>query len=90
MVYNSLCVAAWALCFWVGGTTAGVIREHSRSNTVPSGFTLVGAASADTVLNLRIAMAQSDPAGLEKALYDVSTPSSPNYGQHLTKDEVCV
>jgi hypothetical protein len=40
------------------------------------------------MLNLKIALTQSDLSGLEKALYDVSTPSSPNYGKHLSKEEV--
>ncbi|PCH43830.1 family S53 protease-like protein [Wolfiporia cocos MD-104 SS10] len=67
--------------------TARNMRVLGRRDSAPSGFTLKGAASPDSVLNLRIALAQSNPAGLEEALYDVSTPSSPNYGQYLTKEE---
>lgn len=55
---------------------------------LPDGFAKVGTASPDTVLNMRIALAQNNPAGLTEALYDVSTPSSANYGNHLTKEEV--
>ncbi|KZT64349.1 subtilisin-like protein [Daedalea quercina L-15889] len=59
----------------------------SRRDSAPSGFTLTGTASSDTPLTLKIALTQSNPSGLEEALYDVSTPSSANYGQHLSKDE---
>ncbi|TDL21549.1 family S53 protease-like protein [Rickenella mellea] len=61
---------------------------HEARSDVPAGFVSSGPAPADRVLNLRIALAQSDPAGLEKALLDVSTPSSALYGQHLTQEEV--
>ncbi|EMD36470.1 hypothetical protein CERSUDRAFT_156150 [Gelatoporia subvermispora B] len=61
---------------------------HESLEGVPAGFQLVGPASPDTTLKMRVALVQSDPAGLETALYDVSTPSSANYGQHLSKSEV--
>ena len=35
-----------------------------------------------------LALAQSNPAGLEDALYAVSTPSSETYGRYLTREEV--
>ncbi|KAH8111217.1 family S53 protease [Phellopilus nigrolimitatus] len=61
---------------------------HEQRDTVPYGFVKSGAAPADQVLNLRMALHNTDMAGLEKALYDVSTPDSAHYGQHLTKEEV--
>ncbi|KAF8585820.1 family S53 protease [Ramaria rubella] len=61
---------------------------HERREGVPKGFVSNGAASDDTTLNLRIALVSSDTAGLEKALFDVSTPSNALYGQHLTKEQV--
>ena len=63
-----------------------VVRE-SRS-AAPSGFVHSGAAAADQVVKLRIALVQSNPNGLIDALYDVSTPGNALYGQHLTKEEV--
>ncbi|KAH9944747.1 family S53 protease [Amylocystis lapponica] len=66
---------------------ARTMRVHERRESAPSGFTLNGPASPDTVLTLRIALVQSNPQGLEDALYAVSTPSSPQYGQYLTKEE---
>ncbi|CCM00840.1 uncharacterized protein FIBRA_02882 [Fibroporia radiculosa] len=56
-----------------------------RRDGAPSGYTLDGAASPDTVLRLRLALAPSNPSGLEQALYDVSMPSSTAYKQHLSK-----
>ena len=59
-----------------------------RRESVPEGFVENGPASAATILDLRIALVSNNMAGLEKALFDVSTPSSSLYGQHLTKAQV--
>ena len=64
------------------------LQVHEAREDVPDGFSLQGAASPDTTLKLRLALVQSDFAGLEERLYDVSTPSSANYGNHLSKAEV--
>ena len=61
---------------------------HESRQGVPDGFIQTGAAPADQMLNLRLALVNSDMAGLESALYAVSTPDSAQYGQHLTKEEV--
>ncbi|KAJ6508106.1 family S53 protease [Mycena vulgaris] len=61
---------------------------HEKRDAAPAGFSLSSPASADTMLHLRMALKQSDPTGLEQALHDVSTPSSPLYGKHLTSEEV--
>lgn len=61
---------------------------HEQRQGIPDGFVSKGAAPAEQTLNLRIALVQGDMAGLEKALFDVSTPGSELYGQHLTKEEV--
>lgn len=66
---------------------SGMVIRASKS-AVPAGFTKEAEVPADQTIPLRIALVQSDIAGLEKALYDVSTPSSANYGKHLSKDEV--
>ncbi|KAI8974189.1 family S53 protease [Trametes punicea] len=64
------------------------LQVHEARKDVPAGFSLEGAASPDATLKLRIALVQSDFEGLEERLYDVSTPSSPNYGKYLSKAEV--
>ncbi|KAJ7704942.1 family S53 protease [Mycena rosella] len=63
-----------------------IVQESLAS--VPPGFTQVGAAAAASLVNLRIGLSSKDTAGLEKALLDVSHPSSAKYGKHLTKAEV--
>jgi len=70
-------------------TCSGMIVRSSKSDA-PEGFVRHGAAPAEMSIPFRIALLQSDMAGLEKALYDVSTPSSPNYGKHLSKEQVCI
>ncbi|KAF7370370.1 Family S53 protease [Mycena sanguinolenta] len=61
---------------------------HASRSSAPHGFTSLGAAPANQSIKLRFALASNNVTGLEKALLDVSTPSSANYGNHLTKDEV--
>lgn len=72
----------------VSPALAYTLQVHEARSKIPAGFSSHGAASSDTMLNLRIALVQSDFAGLEERLYDVSTPSSANYGKHLSKTEV--
>ena len=64
------------------------LRLHETRSSVPPGFSLVGSADADTVLNLRLGLVSSNVDELVETLYDVSTPSSANYGQHLSRSEV--
>ncbi|KAA1474763.1 family S53 protease [Dentipellis sp. KUC8613] len=54
----------------------------------PDGYTRNGPAPVDHVLKLRIALVQNDPKGLEDKLLSVSTPGSPDHGNHLSKEEV--
>lgn len=74
----------------LGKPVARSLQVHEARATIPSGFVKTAAASPDTVLSLRLALKNSDTDGLIAALYDVSTPSSANYGQHLSKEEVSV
>jgi len=61
---------------------------HERLETIPSRFVHNGAAPPTQVLYLRLALVQSDRAGLEDALMAVSTPGDAQYGQFLSKEEV--
>ncbi|KAI0823806.1 family S53 protease [Trametes gibbosa] len=72
----------------IGKPMSRNLKVHEAREEIPAGFSLRGSASPDTTLKLRIALVQSNFAELEQRLYDVSTPSSPNYGLHLSKDEV--
>jgi tripeptidyl-peptidase-1 len=60
---------------------------HESREHVPAGWVSTGAASASHKINMRIALPSKDFAGLEKALYEVSTPSSAKYGQHLNTEQ---
>ena len=60
---------------------------HESINNAPDGFIKIGAAPANQMLNLRIALVNSDIAGLEDKLFAVSTPGNALYGQHLSKEE---
>ena len=72
----------------VGAPSFRSMSVLEQRSDIPIGFTKGSSAPATKILNLRIALKQNDMAGLEKALYDVSTPGSKLYGQHLTKEEV--
>ncbi|KAI0327739.1 subtilisin-like protein [Cubamyces sp. BRFM 1775] len=76
--------------FVLAGSSSYTVRSpqyHEARTSIPSGFASLGPASPDQTLKLRFALSQTDPEGLIKALYDVSDPSSPNYGKHLSKAE---
>lgn len=89
MVSAGLLRVAALLTLAASGVLGRSVRiPKSRRDAAPISFSLAGTASTDDPLTLKIALAQGNPSGLEDALYDVSTPSSPNYGQHLSKEEV--
>ncbi|KAJ7453111.1 hypothetical protein FB451DRAFT_1185367 [Mycena latifolia] len=52
-----------------------------------SGFSCVGPALADQVLNLRLTLTQRNIAGLQDTVYEMSTPGNARYGHYLTQDE---
>ncbi|EKM48428.1 uncharacterized protein PHACADRAFT_266366 [Phanerochaete carnosa HHB-10118-sp] len=64
------------------------MKVHEAISAPPRSYISNGPAPADTQLKLRNALAPSDPKGLIDALYNVSTPGSSSYGQHLSKEEV--
>ncbi|KAJ7499925.1 family S53 protease-like protein [Mycena latifolia] len=74
----------------VSGLVSGFSYPTARRNLsgASQGFAKIGPASASSSTNLRIALASKDIAGLERALLDVSHPSSANYRNHLSKTEV--
>lgn len=65
----------------------GMVVHDQRH--LPATFVHAGTPDPDSDISLKIALAAKDVDGLEKALYDVSTPGSVLYGQHLSLDEVC-
>ncbi len=83
---------AFLIAFLVSGAcgkpTARRMLVHETRESIPSSFREIGPAPPDAVLKLRLALVQGNFPALEKALVDVSTPGSPLYGQHLSKEEV--
>ncbi len=55
---------------------------------VPDGFVKGAPAPSTNVLNLRLALRQTNIAGLQNMLLDISTPGNALYGQTLTNEEV--
>ncbi|KAI0823318.1 family S53 protease-like protein [Trametes gibbosa] len=64
------------------------LHVHDTRSAAPPGYTTSGTPHPDTVLQLRVALKQSNPQGLVDKLYDVSTPGSVNYRKFLSKAEV--
>ncbi|KAH9846906.1 subtilisin-like protein [Lenzites betulinus] len=64
------------------------LRVHEARDTVPVGFVNAGPAPLEKTLKLRFALAQSTPDAIVDALFKVSDPTIPEYGQHLSKAEV--
>lgn len=71
----------------VAAASAGMVVHESRS-AVPAGFTRQGAAPADDILTLRVALASNNVAGLEEKITSLSTPGSSEFRQWLSMEEV--
>ncbi|KAJ7491009.1 family S53 protease-like protein, partial [Mycena latifolia] len=77
-----------AAAIWLACVNGEPFVLHERRDGAPDAFTSAGAAPGDTMLSLRMNLAQNNLPGLEAALDAVSSPASPWYGQWLSKDEV--
>ncbi|KAJ7461623.1 family S53 protease [Mycena latifolia] len=69
-------------------TVHGEFLVVENRDDPPPGFSRVGSAPVDQILNLRLALTQRDIAGLQDTVYEISTPGNARYGQYLTQDEV--
>jgi tripeptidyl-peptidase I len=87
MVASAALVLAFVALASATPTTSPPVRHESREDA-PAGWVNTGAADASTKINVRIGLPSKHFAGLEKVLYDVSTPDSANYGRHITIDQV--
>ena len=88
MVSSILLLASLVTLVVANPLNRRAMQLHESRTAIPAGFAKSGTPAPDTVVKFRMALAQTDPDGLTDALYDVSTPSSANYGNHLTKEEV--
>ncbi|KAI0344783.1 subtilisin-like protein [Trametopsis cervina] len=64
-----------------------LVRHESR-RALPPNWERSHRAPADTILPLRIGLAQNNIDRIEELLMDVSHPDSPNYGNHWSASEV--
>ena len=66
------------------------LLPRSRLASIPLGFSLDARTLVldDHTLHLTIGFPSNNADALHATLLDISDPSSPNYGQHLSKDEV--
>lgn len=62
------------------------VHEVSK---VPNHFQYFGPANPLQKIDFEVVLKSRDIPGLERVLYQVSDPSSPKYGRHLSKEEVC-
>jgi tripeptidyl-peptidase I len=67
------------------GTDAALLKE---SHVVPPGWTNIGFPHPLLPLTLNIGLEPGDFASLEQHLHQVSDPSHPRYGQHLSQQDV--
>lgn len=63
---------------------------HETLDAVPSGFSIVGQVTSDSLLNLQLVLTPRDIGGLKDVFEAVSTPGSNRYGKHLSQEEVAM
>ncbi|KAI1268416.1 tripeptidyl-peptidase 1 [Xylariaceae sp. FL1019] len=68
--------------------TAATARLMDSLPSVPRGWTQVGEAALTEPISLKIALPQQHSAALEQAVLEMSTPSHPNYGKHMSRLEL--
>ncbi|KAJ3529606.1 hypothetical protein NM688_g7833 [Phlebia brevispora] len=61
---------------------------HEYITSIPPGFVDNGPADPNSVLDLRIALAQSGKDGLIEMFHNVSMPGHPSFGQYLSSEDV--
>ncbi|KAJ7927233.1 subtilisin-like protein [Mycena leptocephala] len=61
---------------------------HERRTAAPSGFFRQGAAPANVMITLRIALTSNNVANLEEKLKSIAAPESPDFRRWLSMEEV--
>ncbi|KAF8261122.1 peptidase S8/S53 domain-containing protein [Lactarius quietus] len=80
---GSLCTLAMTLPpHW------GSMRVKHAWSTIPENWVCLGHPPADTAINIQIALKPQHENALIDALYEVSSPVHPKYGEHLSKEQV--
>ncbi|KAI0097161.1 subtilisin-like protein [Daldinia grandis] len=73
------------LVLFASAVTAKVMDSLA---SVPKGWVGVRQASPNEPVTLRVGLKQQHAAALEQAVIEISTPGHPNYGMHLSRNEV--
>ncbi|KAF2758354.1 tripeptidyl-peptidase-like protein [Pseudovirgaria hyperparasitica] len=73
-----------------GRSTISRVRSAVMESlhAVPEGWKAIGVPDPDTRMAFRIAIKEPNPGLFEQTLYEISTPGSPKYGQHLKREEL--
>ncbi|KAI9454052.1 subtilisin-like protein [Lactarius psammicola] len=67
---------------------SGDMRIKHSWNAIPKNWESLGHPPSDTTINLYVALKPHRENALVDALYDVSSPRSPKYRAHLSKEQV--
>jgi len=67
-------------------TSASIVVESLGQ--IPAGWMLAREANPNQNIRLRIALEQPNLDIFEQTLYSISTPQHPQYGRHLSRDEL--
>lgn len=73
------------LVLYASAATAKVMDSLA---SIPKGWSVVAQASPDELVSLRVGLPQQHAAALEQAVLEISTPGHPNYGLHLSRNQV--
>ncbi|KAI0378654.1 tripeptidyl-peptidase [Hypomontagnella monticulosa] len=68
--------------------SAASAKVMDKLASVPKGWSEVRQASPDEPVTLRVGLQQQHAAALEQAVIEISTPGHPNYGMHMSRDQV--
>jgi len=95
-IINSFQVAAILACLTATTCASPLLQRAAdfRPSTVfekvniPKRWALAGAPNAQATMTMQIALKQSNIAGLQSKLADISNPKSTNYGKWLSRKEM--
>ena len=76
-----------AMLFLLFAATASA-RVMDRLAAVPKGWEQIDKASSSDLVALKVALRQPHAEALERAVMEMSTPGHPNYGMHMTREEL--
>ncbi|OTA99361.1 hypothetical protein M426DRAFT_67989 [Hypoxylon sp. CI-4A] len=68
--------------------SAAAAKVMDSVPAIPKGWSLQKPASPDDSVTLRVGLPQQHAVALEQAVLEMSTPGHPNYGMHMSRDEV--